>query len=570
MPESIINLIKGDKAGDETDYRDALSVNMHTVLRPMFGVQGYMQQSYGLTKYGSVDPIPPANEVSKPTNAFPANGASVDVNNLTVQSTAFAYQGEVQTHTATDWQFASDAGFTNIVHESLDDAVNLVAYDASNQVPDDAITYWRCRHYGNITGASEWSDGTNFDTADANKVLQPTNIFPAEGATVDLSELVLQSSDFAVEGEAQTHVSSDWQIANDPEFTDIYWESIDDTENLTAVVVAGNPIKQPTNTFPADGQVEIDWQDITVTGSAFDVAFGPAQTHTATDWQFASDDQFTNIIHESLNDTQNLESYDVSGNVPDEAVTYWRHRHFGSLTGASEYSATTSFDTSSTPLITDYDHPNLIILYTMDNITGSTLVNESALGIDGAIVGATQVPGKDNQALNFPNASDIVNLNNLVIGTTACSISFWTNQASATLGLVFEGSDLNTASPGTVSAYFESSTLLAVGFRSAAGVARRRFTIPAQNGDFHHFTIVIDSNIIGLDSILLYKNGVSMSGGSQGTAYGVINLLNNMNSYIGARAGGVFPMTMAVDQFRIFNRVVTPEEVTELFEEFPS
>ena len=57
MPESIINLIKGDKVGDETDYRDALSVNMHTVLRPMFGVQGYMQQSYGLTQHGEVDGV---------------------------------------------------------------------------------------------------------------------------------------------------------------------------------------------------------------------------------------------------------------------------------------------------------------------------------------------------------------------------------------------------------------------------------------------------------------------------------------------------------------------------------
>ena len=51
MPSAILNLIKGDKAGSETDYRDALSVNMHTVVKPIFGVDGYMQQSYGLRKY---------------------------------------------------------------------------------------------------------------------------------------------------------------------------------------------------------------------------------------------------------------------------------------------------------------------------------------------------------------------------------------------------------------------------------------------------------------------------------------------------------------------------------------
>lgn len=52
MPEMPINLIKGDKIGDETDYRDLLPVNMSAVLRPMFGTRGYLLLQPGLTKYG--------------------------------------------------------------------------------------------------------------------------------------------------------------------------------------------------------------------------------------------------------------------------------------------------------------------------------------------------------------------------------------------------------------------------------------------------------------------------------------------------------------------------------------
>lgn len=51
MPEAILNLIKGDKVGAETDYRDALPVNMYAVERQMFGVKGYMLQMPGLSSY---------------------------------------------------------------------------------------------------------------------------------------------------------------------------------------------------------------------------------------------------------------------------------------------------------------------------------------------------------------------------------------------------------------------------------------------------------------------------------------------------------------------------------------
>ncbi len=53
MPANVpINLISGDKVGSETDYREAMPVNMSGVPREMFGSAGHMLQQPGLTQYG--------------------------------------------------------------------------------------------------------------------------------------------------------------------------------------------------------------------------------------------------------------------------------------------------------------------------------------------------------------------------------------------------------------------------------------------------------------------------------------------------------------------------------------
>lgn len=50
MPTASVTLIKGDKIGIETDYRDALPVNMYAVKRDILGAKGYMIGYPGLTK----------------------------------------------------------------------------------------------------------------------------------------------------------------------------------------------------------------------------------------------------------------------------------------------------------------------------------------------------------------------------------------------------------------------------------------------------------------------------------------------------------------------------------------
>ena len=52
MPQLPITLIKGDKHGEETDYRDNLPVNMYAVNRKIHQADGYMLNYAGLSSFG--------------------------------------------------------------------------------------------------------------------------------------------------------------------------------------------------------------------------------------------------------------------------------------------------------------------------------------------------------------------------------------------------------------------------------------------------------------------------------------------------------------------------------------
>jgi hypothetical protein len=54
MPQKVLNLVKGDRAGADTDYRDALPINMTAVLRDIMGVQGYMIQYPGIKSHSTL------------------------------------------------------------------------------------------------------------------------------------------------------------------------------------------------------------------------------------------------------------------------------------------------------------------------------------------------------------------------------------------------------------------------------------------------------------------------------------------------------------------------------------
>lgn len=76
--------------------------------------------------------------------------------------------------------------------------------------------------------------------------------------------------------------------------------------------------------------------------------------------------------------------------------------------------------------ITSPSHPNLLAMYTMDNISGATLFDESANSADGTITGATVVSGHIGDALRYDGNNDSTSLPVAELaGLNTGAISVW-------------------------------------------------------------------------------------------------------------------------------------------------
>lgn len=107
-------------------------------------------------------PVLPTGVVT-PTNVSPTNGATDQNGTVTLTSSAFDWYGLSDTHLNSDWQLATDAGFTSIVQSTSADATNKTSWTVSG-LSTSQTYYWRVRHRGANNGVSSWSTGTGFVT----------------------------------------------------------------------------------------------------------------------------------------------------------------------------------------------------------------------------------------------------------------------------------------------------------------------------------------------------------------------------------------------------------------------
>jgi hypothetical protein len=82
----------------------------------------------------------------------------------------------------------------------------------------------------------------------------------------------------------------------------------------------------------------------TITGSAYSASGGDASAHTSTDWQIASDANFTTIVYQSLADTGNLLSK-THGQALTANTTYYARARYIDANGASSDYGTVSYTT---------------------------------------------------------------------------------------------------------------------------------------------------------------------------------------------------------------------------------
>lgn len=211
---------------------------------------------------------------------------------------------------------------------------------------------------------------------------------------------------------------------------------------------------------------------------------------------------------------------------------------------------------SDAPAILAFDHPNLLAAYTMDNISGSTLVDESPNGEDGTITGATTTTGQIGNALNFDGSGDYVDTTITLPASGPFSISQWVR---------FPGSGANSTWMSNNSSQGDGRCGLVM-----LSTGRVRFflggtpsnlvldsTSTVGSSNYAHVVFVREAN----DDFKVYFN----------------NVLENTINFTGSVDGAVFdlgrnpPGTQLyvgdLDMLRVFDKALTTDEIDDLYNE---
>lgn len=93
----------------------------------------------------------------------PSEGAQNRNSSISVTSSAFSMNFGSDTHSSSDWQLSTDAGFNNIVSSITDDTVSKTTWLLTS-LNANTTYYVRVRHKGTTYGYGAWSNGSSFKT----------------------------------------------------------------------------------------------------------------------------------------------------------------------------------------------------------------------------------------------------------------------------------------------------------------------------------------------------------------------------------------------------------------------
>ena len=223
------------------------------------------------------------------------------------------------------------------------------------------------------------------------------------------------------------------------------------------------------------------------------------------------------------------------------------------------FALSAEFDATS---ILDFSNVSLVAAYTMDSIAGAVVNDESTNGNNGLLSGAVdQVPGHIGQALDFDGTLNWIELDSVypVIQTNSFSVSVWFNTSVQVLpfSTIF----------ATHTASYSNAVLLLIeddGTVQLRGGASITSAQAFDDGAWHHAAIVLDG--VGKR---LYVDGL-LIGSDQTQDPDTINVeLVSIGQDWDASGGGTNSdfFDGLIDQFRLFNRALTQEEVSTLANE---
>ena len=174
-----------------------------------------------------------AASIITPSIVSPAMGATGIPASVNLAGSPFTTNPDsYESHVSTDWQIATDSGFTTII-ASVSTVIDKTNWIAS--LPGSAlgnVTLYARVRYKSATLTSDWSNTISFITTDLI-IAKPVIFSPTQFASSIPSGLTVQVSGFTVTPYTYNyHVSTDWQIATDSDFTNLVLSSTSNTTSL--------------------------------------------------------------------------------------------------------------------------------------------------------------------------------------------------------------------------------------------------------------------------------------------------------------------------------------------------
>jgi len=325
-----------------------------------------------------------ADGVAKPVITAPVSGSLNLDTSVTLTGSAFAYIGNIQTHSEVDWEISTVSNFTSVAI-GYEGTANKTSWSASGLVSNTKY-YARLRHISNTGAISPWSDIINFTT----KVMSITNTpvigDPIANATGVSKTPTITSTPFAYTGDPQTHVGSAWEISTSSAFTTTvasYTGSSNKTSwsptglnNSTTYYVrvkhegslggwsAWSPAIKftiigaaitltPMINSPLNGTTGVSLTP-NIQSSAFAYS-GEPQTHVGSAWEISTSSGFSSITA-SYTGSSNKESW-IPPALSNSTLYYVRVKHEGSIAGWSGWSPPVSFTTIAAPIENGVNQP---------------------------------------------------------------------------------------------------------------------------------------------------------------------------------------------------------------------
>jgi hypothetical protein len=235
------------------------------------------------------------------------------------------------------------------------------------------------------------------------------------------------------------------------------------------------------------------------------------------------------------------------------------------LTSDEATSLAGEFDPAA--LVLNYDNPDLTFLYTMDNISGSTLVDESPNANDGAYLTASPVAGVDGNAALFTDGATerITTTGHSALGEpNEFSFSGWINLSEVTTFAIVYG--MRNSVAGSWLLFAVNGGNLILNCRDSNLVTQGTgSTIPLSINTPYHVVLNFDKDgdiSIYLDGILVDTVTPAFTGNLAASMSTIgCETADNGTSFIDQCTGWI-------DQCRVFNRLLTSDEVTALAGEF--